>query len=206
MTRRRTPRRWSVSWLGKMTDGGLGVAEGLKKARRAAGRWAAGACALLLGAFVWAGVESDPLALFGRHPDSEWKPFEERWDSTKAAMTVPMENLQMPLEYWPEGGVKARLFARRAQVFEKGQTIFAEGVRVEMLSQEGKPDGELNADGCLFDKATKRGYCRGMVTVRKDGDQIKGRGLYFSVSEEYIRILSECEIRTRRFQGSFGKI
>lgn len=177
-----------------------------RKDIRAIGRKALGLCAALLCAAAFADGAADPLALFGRHPDSEWKPLDARWDSTKAAMTSPMENLQMPLEYWPEGGVKARLFARKAQIFDKGDTVFAEGVRVEMLDEKGRTDGELNAEGCLFDKTTKKGYCRGLVTVKKDSDQIKGRGLYFSARDEFIRILSECEIRTRRFQGSFGKI
>lgn len=135
-----------------------------------------------------------------------WKPLAARWDATKAAMTDPAENLTIPLEYHPDGRIKARLKARRAQIFDEGNTIYAEGIRVELLDLEGKVDGFLLADGILFDRKTKSGFCKGAVSVKKDADQLKGVGLYFSSTDEYIKILSNCEIRTRRFKGTFSKL
>lgn len=135
-----------------------------------------------------------------------WKALAARWDSTKAAMTEPAENLTIPIEYHPDGRVKARLKAERSQIFDEGNTIYAEGIRVELLDPDGKVDGELVAGGVLFDRRTKSGFCKGAVIVKKGGDQIKGVGLYFSSEDEYIKILSDCEIRTHRFKGTFSRL
>lgn len=134
-----------------------------------------------------------------------WESFEAKWDTIRAEMTSPAENLSIPLEYHTNGRIKARLRAKRAQIFDNGNTIYAEGVRVELLTDEGAPDGELTAMGCLFDRKMKAGYCKGPVSVRRSGDQINGVDLFFSSAEEKIKILHDCEIRTRRFKGSFSR-
>ena len=143
-----------------------------------------------------------------RHPESEWREVAAQWDATRALMTAPMENLMIPLQYFESGRVKARLFAERAQLigFDADGCIFAENVRVEMLTEDGTPDGLLRADDCLFLRKGKKGYCKGKVSVVRGGDRISGEGMYFLLDEKYIKILSNCEIRTKRFQGTFGRL
>ena len=135
-----------------------------------------------------------------------WEPFAARWEGVKAAMTTPMEKLVIPLEHHANGRVRVRLYARLAQIFDQGNTLFAEDIRVELLDDRGTLEGELKAEGCLFDRKTKCGYCKGRVFLKKDGDQIKGEGLFFSSGREFIKILDSCEIRTKRFKESFGRI
>lgn len=142
---------------------------------------------------------------FNRRDDAAWRPLAERWPTVKAAMTTPVENLALPLDYHANGRIRARLRAKKAQVFADGM-IFAEGVMVELFSAEGKPDGVLTAEGCLFDREARHGYCDGRVTVEKDGDRLKGRGMYFSMAGEYIKIMDECEIRTHRIRNNFGRL
>ncbi len=142
--------------------------------------------------------------LFSRHKESEWRPLAERWDEVKAKATAPVENLSLPLEYHPGGLVKARLYAEKAQIFPDG-TVFATGVKVHLYALSGKPDGYLKADDCLFDRQASHGYCKGRVEVVKDSDLIKGVGMYFSISKEFIKILSNCEIRTNRLKGDLGR-
>jgi len=152
-----------------------------------------------------AAVEDPDVAhWFNRHDDAAWRPLAERWSTAKAAMTTPVENLALPLDYHADGRIRARLRAKKAQIFEDGM-IFAEDVMVELFTAEGKPDGVLTAEGCLFDREARHGYCDGRVTVEKDGDRLKGRGMYFSMAGEYIKILAECEIRTHRIRSNFGR-
>jgi hypothetical protein len=154
-----------------------------------------------------AGAAGDPDVdrWFTRHTEAEWRPLVERWPAAKDAMTTPVEQLSLPLDYFPNGRVKARLRAEKAQVFADG-TIFAEGVVVELLSEEGRLDGRLTAEGCLFDRKAKHGWCDGRVSVEKSGDRLKGRGMYFSIEGEFIKIMDECEIRTRRIRNNFGRL
>jgi len=153
-----------------------------------------------------AAVEDPDVAhWFNRHDDAAWRPLAERWSTAKAAMTTPVENLALPLDYHADGRIRARLRAKKAQIFEDGM-IFAEDVMVELFTAEGKPDGVLTAEGCLFDREARHGYCDGRVTVEKDGDRLKGRGMYFSMAGEYIKIMDECEIRTHRIRNNFGRL
>ena len=152
-----------------------------------------------------AAEDPDAARWFNRHDDAAWRPLAERWSTAKAAMTTPVENLALPLDYHADGRIRARLRAKKAQIFEDGM-IFAEDVMVELFTAEGKPDGVLTAEGCLFDREARHGYCDGRVTVEKDGDRLKGRGMYFSMAGEYIKIMDECEIRTHRIRNNFGRL
>ena len=170
------------------------------------GRRALTAAGLLLcgGAARGAG-DPDVDRWFARHSEAVWRPLAEKWGVSKAAMTSPVENLTLPLDYYPSGRSRAVLRAQKAQILMEG-LIFAEGVCVDMFTEGGQPDGQLTAAGCLFDRKAKQGYCEGAVSVAKSGDRLKGRGMYFSMDEQFIKILAECEIRTRRIQLNLGRL
>ena len=165
-----------------------------------------GAAALLAtggGAFA---VQEDEVAhWFNRHSEAVWRPLAEKWAVSKAAMTAPVENLTLPLDFYDNGRMKAVLHAERSQLVADG-LIFAEGVFVDMLTEDGKPDGRLTAEACLFDREAKHGYCEGAVHLVKGNDRIKGRGMYFSIEEQFIKILSECEVRTGRIPLKLGRL
>ncbi|MDD3544085.1 MAG: hypothetical protein PHG96_01845 [Kiritimatiellae bacterium] len=152
-----------------------------------------------------AGDKSDADRWLERPPDEGWRALAERWQPVKASMTSPVENLLLPLDHFPNGRVRAQLAAEKAQVFADG-IIFAEGVKVALFNDSGAPDGCLTAEGCIFDRNTKNGYCEGPVSMEKDGDRLKGRGMYFSFERQSIIILSNCEIRTRRIRNNFGRL
>lgn len=167
--------------------------------------WRALAAGLLFGCSSAFGTDDPEVERwFNRHPPEMWRPLAEKWATVKAAMTSPVENLMLPLDYFPNGRIRAQLRAKKAQIFMDG-FIFAESVNVEMLTEDGLPDGRLTAEGCLFDRKVKHGYCEGRVTMEKSGDRLKGRGMYFSIEGQFIKILNECEIRTRRIQNNFGR-
>ena len=142
---------------------------------------------------------------FNRRPDTLWQAFSERWVSAKSEMKTPIENLVLPVDHYPNSRIKAQLRARRAQVFLDGM-IFAEDVILDLLTEDGALDGQVTAEGCLFDRNTRQGYCEGLVTMVKGSDRLKGRGMYFSFEDEFIKLLSECEIRTYRIKNNFGRL
>lgn len=165
--------------------------------------WSAGL--LLAGLTASAAEDAEVDRWFNRHAPGLWQPLAEKYASVKAAMTTPVENLMLPLDHHPNGRIKAQLRAQKAQIFLDGM-IFAEGVSVELLKDDGQPDGLLTAAGCLFDRNAKHGYCEGPVSLEKSGDRLKGRGMYFSFEEQFIKILNECEIRTSRIKNNFGRL
>lgn len=134
-----------------------------------------------------------------------WQGLVDKWTSSKDQMTAPIENLTLPVDHYKDGRKKIVLVARRAQILNKS-LIFAEGVRLEMLTPEGKSDGVVVADDCLLDQSTKFGYCRGRVDVTQGTDHIKGRGMMFSADDKFIKILADCEIRTHRIPSGVGRL
>ena len=164
--------------------------------------WATG---LLVGGLVsMARGDPDVERWFNRRPDTLWQPLVERWAPAKAAMTTPIENLILPVDHFTNGCVKVQLRAKKAQVFLDG-IIFAEDVVLDLLAEDGGLDGQLTAEGCIFNRNTKYGYCKGRVTMVRARDRLKGRGMYFSFEDEFIKILTECEIRTCRIKNNFGR-
>jgi hypothetical protein len=143
--------------------------------------------------------------LTNRQDVTTWQVLIDKWDASKAAMISPIENLVLPVDHYADGRKRIVLIARRAQILSE-TLVYAEDVKLEMLTPDGKSDGIVLADDCLLNQTTKRGYCRGKVTVTKGTDHIKGRGLMFSGSDQFIKILSECEIRTFRIPAKFGRL
>jgi len=168
-------------------------------------RGLAAAAAALCGCFALGAGDPDVERWFGRHPDELWRPLADKWNVSKAAMVTPVENLTLPLDYYDNGRMKAVLHAVKAQMFDDG-LIFSEGVVVDLFTVDGKSDGRLTADACLFNRQDKHGYSEGIVHLVKGSDRIKGRGMYFSIDEQFIKILSECEIRTSRIPLKLGRL
>lgn len=133
------------------------------------------------------------------------KQLQERWERANAEMATPVENLVLPVEFHPNGRVKIVLRAKQSQMFKDGY-IFATGVHFDMFDVDGKKNGEMVMDDCLFDRERRIGYCKGRVHVNRDGDALKSRGMYFSTEPNFIKLLSECEIRTRRIPVDLGRL
>lgn len=143
--------------------------------------------------------------LTNRQDVATWQVLIDKWASSKAAMTSPIENLILPVDHYADGRKRIVLIARRAQILSE-TLVYAEDVKLQMLTKDGKSDGIVLADDCLLDQTTKRGYCRGKVDVTKGTDHITGRGMMFSGDDQFIKILSECEIRTFRIPARFGRL
>ena len=119
--------------------------------------------------------------------------------SSVTARTVDSIGPYTPLETFPDGSVKSRLTAARAQMFPDTGYIWGEKIRVEQYKNPGTTNvwANLVAENCIVDRKTKSGWVEGDAMMVYGDSSVKGRGIYFSLPREFIKILSKCEIRTK---------
>ena len=137
--------------------------------------------------------------LVERADDSDMMRLRVAYRDCVAKIEAPAENVVFPLESFPDGSVKSRLTAVRAQMFSDSDYIWGEGIRVEQYREAGNTNvwASLTAENCIVDRKTKSGWVEGNATMAYGDSSVKGRGVYFSLPREYIKILSKCEIRTK---------
>ena len=134
-----------------------------------------------------------------RADDSDMMRLRVAYRDSVAKVESPAENVVFPLETFPDGSVKSRLTAARAQMFTDSEYIWGEDIRVEQYREAGSTNvwASLKAENCIVDRKTKSGWVEGSATMVYGDSSVKGRGIYFALPREYIKILSNCEIRTR---------
>ena len=134
-----------------------------------------------------------------RADDSDMMRLRVAYRESVAKVEAPAENVVFPLESFPDGSVKSRLTAARAQMFADSNCIWGEDIRVEQYREVGSTNvwASLKAENCIVDRNTKSGWIEGEATMVYGDSSVKGRGIYFSLPREYIKILSKCEIRTK---------
>ena len=154
------------------------------------------ACALV----ALAGLAFDSEKwLSERADDSDMVRLRVAYRDCVAKVESPAENVVFPLESFPDGSVKSRLRAVRAQMFTDSDFIWGEDILVEQYREAGSTNvwASLKAENCLVDRKTRTGWVEGSATMVYGDSSVKGRGIYFSLPREYIKILSNCEIRTK---------
>ena len=110
----------------------------------------------------------------------------------------PAENVSIPIESFPDGTVKSRVTAARAHMFPDSGFVWGEKIRVEQYKEGGKLYASLDAENCVVDRKTKSGWVEGSAEMTYGDASVKGRGIYFSLTNEFIKIFSQSEIRTGR--------
>ena len=134
-----------------------------------------------------------------RADDSDMMRLRAAFRDCVAKLESPAENVSFPLETFPDGSVKSRLTAARAQMFTDSNYIWGENIRVEQYREMGGTNlwASLDAENCIVDRKTKSGWVEGSAKMTYGDSSVRGRGIYFSLPREYIKILSQCEIRTK---------
>ena len=110
----------------------------------------------------------------------------------------PAENVSIPIESFPDGTVKSRITAARAHMFPDTGLVWGEKIRVEQYKEGGALYASLDAENCVVDRKTKSGWVEGSAVMVYGDASVKGRGIYFSLTNEFIKIFSQSEIRTGR--------
>ena len=113
-----------------------------------------------------------------------------------AKQEAPAENVSIPIESFSDGTVKSRVTAARAHVFAESGLIWGEKIRVEQYRDDGSVYASLDAENCIVDRKTKSGWVAGAAQMVYGDASVKGRGIYFSLAREFIKIFSQSEIRT----------
>lgn len=135
-----------------------------------------------------------------RNDDSDVMRLREAWRACKARvdqkLEQPAENVTIPLETFPDGTVKSRVTAKRAHVFVDTGFVWGEGIRVEQYDEKGKVHASLVADDCIVDRKARTGWVAGAAKMVYGESSISGRGIYFSLTREFIKIFSQSEVCT----------
>ena len=132
-----------------------------------------------------------------RNDDSDMLRLRAAYADCKAKALQPAMDVAFPLESYPDGTVKSRLKAKKAQLFLDSGFIWGEGIRVEEYGKDGKVSGWLVADNCVVDRNTRTGWVEDTATLSYNDTVVKGRGIYFSFDREFIKIFSQSEIRAK---------
>lgn len=146
------------------------------------------------------------MGAFGGFSSAKW--LEERGDDSDvlrlraayrdcvAKLESPAENVVIPLESFENGKVKSRVKAARAHIFKETGLLWGENVHVEQFREDGSLYASLDAENCVVDRKSRSGWVEGSAKMVYGESSVKGRGIYFSLSREFIKIFSQSEIRT----------
>ena len=141
-----------------------------------------------------------------RGDDSDVFRLRAAYSECKAKVDSPAENVSLPLEKHANGTIKSRLSAKRAQLFIDSEYIWAEGIHVEQKREDGTIVCSLDAENCVVDRKTRTGWVDGEAKMTYGDAMVKGRGVYFSLEREFVKIFSQSEIRSKGFTGSPEKL
>ena len=163
-----------------------------------AGVLAAGAAAAAFSSERWLAERAD---------DSDMLRLRAAFAECSKKAVAPAENVSMVLEAYPDGTVKSRITAARATIFPDSSYIWAEQIRLEQFDETGtNRTARLDAENCLVDRATKTGWVDGNANMVYGASTVKGRGVYFSLTREFIMIFSQSEIRTKGGKIDLGRL
>ncbi len=117
-----------------------------------------------------------------------------------AMVDRPAEGIVVPVESWPSGATKVSATARRAQFFEKEGLVWCGGVTLREYGEDGAVRMSFEADGCLVDRNAKTGWLEGRAHGNYGRTSLSGSGIYFSFSEEFVKIFTDVEIVSSEFK------
>lgn len=125
------------------------------------------------------------------------------YDKCVAKIDKPSEGIVVPVESHPDGSLKVDVYAGKAQFFDKDAVVWCGDVIVREYELDGTVKLELKADACVVDRKTKTGWINGGASGRYGKTKIKGNGIYFSFSDEFVKISSKVEIESTdlKFEG-----
>lgn len=150
----------------------------------------------VLVAFVASAAFSSAKWLEKRGDDSDVQRLRSAYADCVRRLEAPAENVLVPLETFPDGKVKSRVRAKKAHMFSDSGLIWGEDIRVEQFKEDGSLYASLHAENCVVDRKTKSGWVEGNAVMTYGESSVKGRGIYFSLEDEFVKIFSQSEIRT----------
>lgn len=128
---------------------------------------------------------------------------------TEAGEAVPMEGLSFPIDHFDDGTVRAQFSAEWALIpNDPAAFVRAKGVCIELYDEQGAVQGIYVADNCIFDRATKIGYCEGPVRMEYQAPgrsiRLDGRGMQWNLATRDAKILAEPKLVMSEIMGELG--
>ena len=126
-----------------------------------------------------------------------WADLADLWRRNPDANASPVEHLELPVEHYDNGRIRAVLYADRAAIGNSG-LIWSWKVAVNLFDPAGAPDGRVEADSCLYDRTTRRGYCPASVMLIRSNATVSGTGMYWSMTTQRMQILSNAVVQLQQ--------
>jgi len=112
----------------------------------------------------------------------------------------PARGLRVPFEFYEDGSIKTQLEAGLAKVRANGD-VEATDVRVEFRRPDGGAEGGVKAEDCVYLRSEGVLKSGNPVRMERDGLDISGRGLEWSISNKVVVIKSNVKVVLNRSPG-----
>lgn len=122
-----------------------------------------------------------------------------------AAKATPAEDVVLPVETFPDGSVKTSVQARFASYFMDSGLVWADGVVVRRFRADGSVEASIAASECVVDRLTKSVWADGDAKLVQGGTVCRGRGVYFSSPEGFVRITESADFETTDVASAKGE-
>lgn len=113
-----------------------------------------------------------------------------------ANLQTPADDVTIPVETFDDGSVKVMIFAKKAQYFLDKGLVWAEDVMVRRFKPDGTLEAYIEAKNCVVDRFSKSGWAEGPASVVHGKTTLRGKGVYFSSPEAYVRVLESSEVES----------
>ena len=114
-----------------------------------------------------------------------------------AHLQTPAEDVTVPVETFEDGSVKVVVAAKKAQYFLQSGLVWAEDVVVRKFKKDGSLDARIDAKNCVVDRLAKSGWAEGPATVTHGKTTFRGKGVFFSSPESYVKVFERSDIESK---------
>ena len=96
------------------------------------------------------------------------------------------------------------IFAKKAQYFLDKGLVWAEDVTVRRFKADGTLEAKIESKNCVVDRFSKSGWAEGLATVTHGKTVFKGKGVYFSSPEGYVKVVERTDVDSKdlKFGGA----
>ena len=120
---------------------------------------------------------------------------------------IPLEDVSFPLVSYPDGSVRVQFKAAHALLPQDEKAyVRGKGIHMEMFEPGGLMSGLFRSDNCIFDRATRTGYCEGRVRVQYQNVKITGTNMVWDLETRNVKVLSGARVIVNRFMSNLGSV
>jgi hypothetical protein len=83
--------------------------------------------------------------------------------------------------------------------------VRAKSVHMEMFEPNGMLIGIFRSANCIFDRATRTGFCEGWIRVQYRNVKITGTNMVWDMETSNVKVLSGAHVIVNRFMHDVGK-